>query len=212
MEWGNDRLVRITHEEDLAILSQNGGGCSREHWPWVCAVEPPCEYFFVLETGGRVSVILFCKDLRWKGKKHPQEHKLLNEVRRRQIPYTSDYYDNSWWLGAHNKDHKLKRAEERLLVAKKEYDYQKRYALKFGPLGKDNPAKDRVDAANKYITQCKGVIDQINLGRSVDEGMEFPYRGVELFIIQIAGRGIDYHGSNTRHNNRILEWMEKERA
>ena len=213
MGWGQNRIVRITDERDLLVLTRNGGGCSRDHWPWVCVADPPCEYFFVLETEGRVSTILFCKDQRWRSKKHPQEAKLIAKYRGtgRRIPYTSDYYDKGWEKEG-PKDYYLEAAENQLRYAQQDYDRIKAYALSYGPLGKSNPHKDRVDYANKQLTHCRGALEKAKLGRRVYGGMTFFYRGVELFIVQVSGRGLDYNGSNTRHTDRILEWMEKERA
>lgn len=204
------KLARMMTSEDLAVLSANGGGCSKDHGYWV--EHGRSEFFFVLVNKGSVGTILFCKRRELCGKQHPDESKPGFNGRCGWI--TSNYYDGGWGStprryrddfgdGGYWKD--------RLVNAKRAYEAQKKKALSVGPLGRDNPYKYDVDQANRYVIDCQKRLDAIDQQTKVEAGIEFMYDGNHLFIIQVAGRGVDYSGKNTRYTNKLADWL-KERA
>jgi len=218
-EWDDGyKIIRIRTKDDLTTLSQHGGGCSSHHSFWTDVCKPVCEYFFVLmKPNGEVGPILFCKNVRWFGKKHPQEaeyDKWFREKNNGSFQVTSDLYDKHY-----NSPEDFQRraygspvasAERNLIRARERYEYCKRRALEYGPLGKDNPYKREVDDANKKIGHCQGVLDQVRLSTTVAPGDVFKYGRVDLCIIQVAGRGVDYDGSNTRYTPKLAEFIGKE--
>lgn len=216
-EWGDGyKLVEVRTHADLKILSANGGGCAEHHAFLTEIAQPQCDYMFVMVHDGQVGTIMFCKDAEWRGKYHPQEAERTEWWEKHYgggymyRHLTSMYYDSF----PDGLDNYIAAYQQQVEQARTRYQELKAEALKHGPLGRENPMKREVDAANKEITHCEGVLRREEARLKVSPGMHFPYRDRELFILQIVGRGIDYTGSNTRYTDKLAEFVSagKERA
>ena len=209
-EWGDGyKLVEVRTHRDLKILSANGGGCAEHHGFLTELANPQCDFMFVMVHDGQVGTILFCKRQDMRGEMHPQEAERTawwKEHYGAGYMYShlhSSYYD-SFPDGMQNDiayfERDVKRARER-------YERIKAHALLIGPLRKGHPLKSDVDEANKAITTCQGILDKEKIRVRVCSGQQFMYRGTELFVLQISGRGTDYSGTNTRYTDKLVDFM-----
>jgi hypothetical protein len=209
LEWDDGyALCEVKTHEDLKILSANGGGCAEHHAFLTEIAQPQCDFMFVMVHDGQVGTIMFCKNAAFRGKFHPQE---AERTAWWKATYggglyshlTSMYYD-SFPDGMDNYVAYYQRLVE---DAKSRYAKLKREAIKKGPLGKAHPMKADLDEANKEVTTCAGMLAKEEARLRVSPGMHFTYRDMEVFILQITGRGVDYTGSNSRYTDKLAEFV-----
>jgi len=219
-EWPDGyKVVRVRTQADLTTLSDNGGGCSKAHTFWTHHARPISEYFFVMQKpDGGVGPILFCKDMRWFGKNHPQEdlyqrewYKKIDAIARYGSPIGSAYYDHRY-----NSPEDMAReygrygandVQGRLDDAVYQQTRIRQRAMAAGPLGKDNPYKAELDQANRHVNACKDAVTKAEKSKRVQAGLVFKYGTKELFIIQVAGRGTSYYdGTDDVYTPKFMEF------
>lgn len=214
-EWEDGyKLVEVKTHRDLKTLSRNGGGCAEYHAFLTDMADPQGEYMFVLiNNRQQVGTILFCKRAEFKGGYHPQDQEYREWIRK---TYPSGGYchlnSNSYDYDIRELDwrtrYAIRYAEDNLKRAREEYFRIKELALKHGPLGKDNPMKKEVDEANRRVIACNKKLKEVELSTRVRPGMHLRYKGAELFVLQVTGRGTDYKGTDNRYIDKFLEGLE----
>jgi len=212
-EWDDGyRLVEVRTHRDLKVLSKNGGGCAEQHAFLTEIADPQCEFIFVTIHDEQVGTILFCKRQDLRGKMHPQE----DERKKWRVKHYgeggmyshihSSFYD-SFPDGVQDN---LLDFEREIKTARTQFARLREQAVQIGPLRKGHPMKPELDKANKRITACMGAFEKERSRIRVCSGQQFLYRGTELFILQVSGRGTHYSGCNTRYTDKFVEFMTRE--
>src|SRR5574337_694194 len=197
------RIIRPVNKEELTEFGELMRNCARSHSFWTnpehCPA--PLEYIFVLvDPQNKPRMSVHCKRAAWLHKKHPLEAACkasgINKYGYGGEGYMhGNYYD-------HQADNYYGRGdlayyEQRVREARDHYEAAKARALEWGPLGRDNPYKQRVDSANKAIGAAEKGLKAHQDANRLRNGHRFMYRhlsrrAVKLVVLGIQGRGYEF--------------------
>lgn len=208
------RIIRLRDMPDMVRLGQLQGHCSGGHWPWVC--NDTVEYFWVQCSADQAPVsTIHAKARRWLNRPHPLD-KTLRDTGVPEVKYpggyqwiTSTHYDS--WVDSARTD-TVPNARRALEYTQRDYEYYKQAALRWGPLGKDNPYKRDMDACNRKVSSCLEVLRKAEAKEvhytGLYTGDVIRYERRHVVIIAFAGRGGYDVGVKDSVTERWRQWVD----